>query len=149
MSNYSITIKANISSKMFLASFSGHGDFLKILVFREPPPWVDDSKNIWVAQYQLAYRAFCAIISKYSIREDNKWPCRSTNFFCPSSGWYCRALTHLPLYYICRLLTQNARYACWNWATHIFLESSTKGGGSPKNRFFLFYPSKKKDKNTF
>ena len=38
-----------------------------------------------------------------------------------------------PLYYICQLLTKNARYTSWNWATHIFLEWSTKGGGSPKN----------------
>ena len=40
-----------------------------------------------------------------------------------------------PLYYICWLLTQNAR---WKWPTHIFLESSTKGGGSPKTTFFCF-----------
>ena len=30
----------------------------KNLVFGEPPPLVDDSKNIWVAQFQHAYRAF-------------------------------------------------------------------------------------------
>ena len=59
--------------------------------------------------------------------------------------------TNPPLYYICRLLPQNARYACWNWATHIFLESSTKGGGSPKTRFFCFtlHEARKKTKTLF
>ena len=30
----------------------------KNLVFGEPPPLVEDSKNIWVGQFQHAYRAF-------------------------------------------------------------------------------------------
>ena len=30
------------------------------LFFGEPPPLVDDSKNIWVAQFHHAYRAYCA-----------------------------------------------------------------------------------------
>ena len=42
-----------------------------------------------------------------------------------------------PLYYIWVWKTQNARYTRWNWATHIFLESATHGGGSAKNRFFF------------
>ena len=36
------------------------GKTKKNLVFGEPPPLVDDSKNIWFAQFQLVYRAFCA-----------------------------------------------------------------------------------------
>ena len=38
---------------------------------------------------------------------------------------------------MCWLLGMFARYAWWNWATHIFSERSTQCGGSPKNRFLI------------
>ena len=43
--------EAYISSKVLLASFSGLEDFMKILFFAKPPPWADNSKNVWVAQF--------------------------------------------------------------------------------------------------
>ena len=67
------------------------------------------------------------------------------------SGNFFTSFLYPPLYYICWLLTMISRYASWNWATHIFLESSTKGGGSPKTRFFCFtlHEARKKTKTLF
>ena len=99
-------LKSVLFHRLHSGNFRGEK---KNLFFAEPPPWVADSKNIWVAQFHHAYRAYCEyIIPPYP-----------------------------PLYYICQLLTQNARYASWNWATHIFLESSTKGSGSPKTQILI------------
>ena len=39
------------SKRVFGFVLGTYRDFLKILFFGEPPPLVDDSKNIWVAQF--------------------------------------------------------------------------------------------------
>ena len=50
-------IKVRVLLQTF-ASFWTHRAQNQNLFFGEPPHWVDDSKNIWVAQFHRVYRAF-------------------------------------------------------------------------------------------
>ena len=112
-----------------------------------------DEHPIFIYREILINSLFTMIINPFSPSE--KVQLRGFDCSLILASWSVTKITgplfYLPLYYICQLLPQNARYACWNWATHIFLESSTKGGGSPKTRFFCFtlHEARKKTKTLF